>query len=672
MDLNEYRDIFISEAQEHLGSMNAAVLQLEKGAGPEALSELFRSAHTLKGMAATMGFDAITELTHQMEDMLDQLRASSGKAAPGFDDLLFACIDHLSEQIAQLSRGETSSPAPAALEARLKAALQGQFQAASPSPPVLEALPVFEQAPVVAPEAGTPLRTLKVTIDRSCTFRGVRAFMAVRQMEKMGKIVMCRPGMKQLETGSFDYVFEIDLASHESVDALRKACLKVMEVADCEVRETAAPAVRSASEAAPQAASPARAASPIEPLPPFPDKAAMAPQPAPATPSAPVQAKQSVRVGVERLDNLMNLVGELVTHRIRLAQIGKERGLKDLSESLAQLERVVNELQEEVMSARMVPVDHVFNRFPRMVRDLSHDLGKDIDFILEGKEIELDRTVLEEVSDPLVHILRNAVDHGIEPLAVRMQHNKPARGLIKLRAQREKAQVLIEVSDDGGGIDPVKLRAAAISKGFLTASAAEKMGDAEALQLIFAPGFSTAEAVTSVSGRGVGLDVVKSKVEGFGGVLRLESTLGKGTRFSLRLPLTLAIIQALLVRAGGELYAMPVANTVEAVDIDGSEIKLMQGREVLMLRGQILPVLRLGTLLGVPNYDGTAPLGACTVLVIDSIDKKAGLVVDAIVGQQEIAIKSLGKFLKSVRGFGGVTVLGDGTIALILDAPSLI
>jgi two-component system chemotaxis sensor kinase CheA len=649
MDLNEYRDIFINEAQEHLEAMNAAALRLEKDAADlGALSELFRSSHTLKGMAATMGFDAITELAHQMEDLLDGLRTGRLPGGLGLSELLYACIDTLGGQISRLAQGQDALPAPEDLVQRLRRSQQ-EGVAPAKAPAAAAPPPAAAQAPGLA--LGEMGCTLSVLVDPHCAFKGVRGFMVVRNLEKLGRLLACRPGYPQVEAGAFGAGFEVDLASSAPVEALRKACLKVLEVSDVEARPLAAPAAL--APAAPEPAGPAP-----EPL------------PAPAGAARPV-ARQSVRVAVERLDSLMNLVGELVTHRIRLAQIARQHGLKDLKDSLALLERVVDELQDEVMSARMVPMDHVFNRFPRMVRDLAHELGKQVELEVLGKDIELDRSVLEEVSDPLVHILRNAVDHGIEPPEQRRKAGKPDQGLIRLSAQREKNQVLVQVLDDGAGIDPARLRQVAVQRGFLSAESAARLSDPDAVALIYAPGFSTAASVTSVSGRGVGLDAVKSKIEGFGGALRLESKPGQGTSFTLRLPLTLAIIQALLVKLGGETYAVPVAGVHEAVECASSELKPMQGAEVVMLRGQVLPVLRLGRLLEVPGAERPDP-PSFTVLVAEAGERRIGLMVDAILGQQEVAIKSLGRFLKGIRGFGGVTVLGDGTIALILDVPSLL
>jgi two-component system chemotaxis sensor kinase CheA len=398
----------------------------------------------------------------------------------------------------------------------------------------------------------------------------------------------------------------------------------------------------------------------------------LAPESAPAlAPAAAASApvRQTLRVSVERLDKVLNLVGELVTAKIRLSQIARNRALKDLSEALLQVDHVVNELQEEVTAARMVPMDQIFSRFPRLMRDLSRELGKPMELTLEGKDIELDRSILDEIGEVLVHMLRNAADHGIEGPEERRRLGKPATGTVRLEARRDKNQVLISVEDDGGGVRLDKVRSSAVRKGLLSREQADALDEEQALALIFSPGFSTAEQVTAVSGRGVGMDAVKSKVESLGGNLRLENFPGQGSRFRIRLPLTLAIIQALRVRMGDEEYMAPVANVVEAVEFERGDLGHTHGLETVKLRDEVLPVTRLRGLIGMDSSQLPANF---TVLVAESGERRAGLMVDEVLGQQEIAIKSMGKTLKGIRGFGGVTILGDGTVCLILDLPSLL
>jgi two-component system chemotaxis sensor kinase CheA len=362
-------------------------------------------------------------------------------------------------------------------------------------------------------------------------------------------------------------------------------------------------------------------------------------------------------------------VGELVTAKIRLGQISRKVHVKELDEALISVDHIVNELQEEVTAARMVPMDQIFSRFPRLIRDLARELGKPLELAMEGREIELDRSILDEIGEALVHLLRNSADHGIEDPETRRRQNKPATGTIRLEAKRDKNHVLISVEDDGAGIDTHKVREAAVRKGLMTAEAARSLSEDEAVALIFSPGFSTASTVTKVSGRGVGVDAVRTRAEALGGSLKVENYPGKGTRFRIRLPLTLAIIQALRVRVAGEEYMAPVANVVEAVECGRRDLKRTHGAPTIMLREEVLPVMRLDGVLGLPVNEGAALF---TVLVVETGERRMGLVVDEVLGQQEIAIKNLGRSLKAVRGFGGVTILGDGSVCLILDLPSLL
>lgn len=384
---------------------------------------------------------------------------------------------------------------------------------------------------------------------------------------------------------------------------------------------------------------------------------------------AAVKNVQSVRVGIERLDSLMNLVGELVINKIRLMQIASDHKLDYLEETLASLNRLTNDLQEEIMATRMVPIDQIFNRFPRMVRDLAKKEGKDIELILEGGDIELDRTVLDEVGDPLVHILRNCVDHGIESQDAREKAGKKRKGKVRLAARREKNYVVIEAQDDGKGMDPEKFRDSAVAKGVMSAEDVAKLTDTEVLNLSFLPGFSTAEKITDVSGRGVGMDVVKTKIEALGGSVRLESRVGEGTNITLKLPLTVAIIHSLMVKVGKDIYAVPITNVVRDLAIKKDMIKTIKGEEVIMMMGDVLPLIRLHDLFNVKSNG----FDDMIVVVVERGGSNVGIVVDHVLGQQEVIIKKLdNRLLKGVKGFAGATILGDGNVALILDVGTLI
>jgi len=379
--------------------------------------------------------------------------------------------------------------------------------------------------------------------------------------------------------------------------------------------------------------------------------------------------RQTIRVDIERLDNLMNLVGELVMHKGRLEQIGISHQLIELDETVEQIDRVSTDLQSVVMKVRMVPVEQVFNRFPRMVRDLAKDLGKEVDFVIEGKETELDRTVIDEIGDPLVHLLRNAIDHGLEFPEERIKNGKPQKGKLVLRASHEGNNVYIEVEDDGMGIDINNVLAQGIAKNIIDPARAKQMEREEIIDLLFSPGFSTAQNVTDISGRGVGLDVVKSKIEALNGEIYVDSTPGWGTKFKIKLPLTLAIIQALIVAVRDEIYAIPLSSVDETTMISREEIKTVQNQEVITLRGSILPLFRLADLLEITTQtdDGEEMY----VVVVRKGERRIGLVVDALIGQQEIVIKSLGRLLAGIPGIAGAIVAGDGNVRLILDIATL-
>ncbi|MDH7497833.1 MAG: chemotaxis protein CheA, partial [Syntrophomonadaceae bacterium] len=391
------------------------------------------------------------------------------------------------------------------------------------------------------------------------------------------------------------------------------------------------------------------------------------------------RTRQTVRVDIEKLDSLLNLVGELVINKGRLEQIAAQQRLPELIETIEQVDRITTDLQNVVMKVRMVPVKQVFNRFPRMVRDLAHELGKEIDFVMEGEETELDRTVIDEIGDPLLHLLRNSIDHGMEAPQEREALGKPRSGLLRLSARHQGNNVFIEVSDDGRGIDPAAVRARGVEKGFLSEREAEQMSDEAVIALLFQPGFSTAAAVTDISGRGVGLDVVKSKIEALNGEIAVDSRPGRGTAFRIRLPLTLAIIQALLVEVGGETYAIPLGSVDETTMVSAADLKTVQNQEVMLLRGAVLPLARLHSLLEVPgaaaalgNGNGQAAADEAYVVVVRKGERQLGLVCDNLLGQQEIVIKSLGRLLAGTSGIAGATILGDGQVALILDVATLV
>jgi two-component system, chemotaxis family, sensor kinase CheA len=669
MDTLQYKDIFISESLEHLDILNQMLLILEKNpADTKSLNEIFRSAHTLKGMAATMGFDQITELTHQMENVFERFRGTGLPAESGAIDVLFKCLDMLAALVDEISASEPKNLDITPLLEKLGLLEKGASAAAPgasariPAPAGDVSLEHLEEIIANSRDEGFVTYGVKVRVTPDCSFKGVRAFMAFKALSDFGEVIATRPEAQALQDGQFEFEFALVMLSKKEPEALRKALRGIAELESFEVIALGPQDVEPFCGAALALSRVASAAGPGQ-------------EQGAGGKGENVQSRsvQSIRVSIERLDNLQNLVGELVINKIRLSQISKQYNLRDLKEALAHFDRVTNELQDEVTEVRMVPMEHIFNRFPRMVRDLAKENGKELDLVMEGKDIELDRTVLDEINDPLVHLLRNAIDHGVEKPDVRTRAGKNRRGVIRLAASREKNHVIIKVEDDGKGIDPDVIRRVAVEHGVISQEEAARLSDQEAVNLISLPGVTTATVVTEISGRGVGVDAVRTKIESFGGNLRIDSRPGKGSTFVLRLPMTLAIIQALLIRVGREIYSIPVINTVETLELAAAEVKFVQRKEVVLYRNSVLPLVRLSEVLKVPASDAVEGENANpSVLVTEVGEIRVGLLVDEVLGQQEIAIKSLGTLLKGVRGFSGVTILGDGRIALVLDVPTLL
>ncbi len=674
MDVSQYKELFINEAQEHLEALNQALLELEKDPGnPDVLTEIFRSAHTLKGMAATMGFDQLTELTHEMENVLDGLRSGDIGASQEIVDLLFTCFDTLGAIVAHIAEEESGPVDTQALIGELRRICEGGRR---PVPPLRkrEAREADGPAPPSAELRKGERRKwrVRVHLDRDCVLKSVRVFMVTKKLTALGEVVGSAPPMEELEEEKFEHSFEVFVETASEPEEIEKSLLTIAEVVKVEVRalegeEMPAEAASGTGgpekgEGMPETVSISLAAA-QGPRPSSPEREEAAPAPA-----SPVRT-QSIRVNISRLDNLMNLIGELVINRTRLQEIASAHDIPELKEVLAQTARLTAELQDEVMKTRMVPVEHIFNRFPRMVRDLAKSRGKEVDFIMEGKEIELDRTILEEISEPLMHLLRNAVDHGIDSPEEREAAGKPRRGTVKLVAKRDRNYVSIEVSDDGKGVDFQKILEIALEKGLISPDERFSVGPDDVLRIMALPGFSTAKEVTGVSGRGVGLDVVKNKVESLGGMLLMDSRPGEGTTFSLKLPLTLAIIQALLVRCRGQTYAIPLSVISETAIISTHEVRYVSSQEVIFLRDEAIPMVRLDRLLEIPGEEAGDEF---PVVVVEMAARRVAVAVDELIGQQEIVISSLDKMLKRIKGFGGATILGTGEVALILDIPSLL
>ncbi len=687
MDMSEYKEVFKTESEEHLQQLNDALLGLEQDMGDmEHISVMFRSAHTLKGMAATMGFTTIAELTHQMENLMDKIRNNEAKLDADSIDVLFECLDtlealveaidsggevdisHLQESLSAIISREFSGEQAKSDEVQEEPEQPSEGEAGVESEePTAEDVPqidieLFEDYKAEiekAQESGRSVFIADVFLEESCLLKAARSTLVMRNISELGDIIKTIPSLDDLEDEKFDFNFKVLLSTDADSDAVKEKIENVSEIKNATLSALSGKA--GSAKSAEDVKKPGEV-----------DKEkAKSKSGAAVKRTDAIKSVQSVRVSIERLDNLMNLVGELIITKIRLNQLASELDTKNLDEVLANLDRLTNEIQTEVMESRMVPIDQVFSRFPRMVRDLAKSEGKEINLVIEGKEIELDRTVLDEIGDPLVHLLRNSVDHGIEDIEKRTELGKTKAGLLRLAASRQRNNVIIEVEDDGKGMNPQHLRDIAVKKEMMSQAEVEKLSDADALNLMFAAGFSGAKVVTDVSGRGVGMDVVKTKIETLGGSVKIESTEGSGTKVQLQLPLTVAIIQSLMVKVANEVYAIPLTNVVRDVGIKASEIKTMEGEEVILLRGEVLPLLRLHRVLQstMPEEDKENLI----VVVVEKMGNNVGLVVDELLGQQEVIIKTLdSKLLKNTKGFAGATILGDGSVSLILDIATLI
>ena len=680
---NQYMDMFLDESHEHLQSLNEGLLRLEENMEEiDAVNDIFRNAHTLKGMSATMGFAKIAELTHEMEDVLDLVRKSQLKLNEDIMDTLFKCLDSLEQMVDSVGNGEAEdvvdvsdlvaklssiskgTPAPAAdgtAAAAPAAASSGGDAAAGAT---LDLDDIDLDVMKKAKEAGMNLFHIKVTLMETCVLKAARSVMVMHALDEVGDVLKSIPPAEDLEQEKFERSFDVLIATSGDVEAMQNAVDTVSEIEDVAV--TAVDPDKVGKEAAPAPAAAPAAAAPAAKAAPAPKKEAGKPAAAPAKKQ---HQSQSVRVDIEKLDTLMNLMGELVINKVRLEQIGQTHRLSDLMETLEQMDRVTGDLQNIVMKVRMVPVSAVFNRFPRMVRDVSKELGKDINLTIEGEETELDRTVIDEIGDPIMHLLRNSLDHGVESPDKREAKGKPRTGEVGLIARHEGNNVVIMITDDGAGIDASKIRRKAVEKGMISQSEADSLDDADAVRLIFLPGFSTAEQITDISGRGVGMDVVRSKIEALSGHVDVETHIDEGSVFKIKLPLTLAIIQAMLVRVQEEMYAIPLTSIDSTINIEPSDIQTVQNKEVIVLRGEIIPIIRMEEALQVPH---TKDSDEHFVVVVHAGEAKAGIVVDNLIGQQEIVIKTLGNLFAGLKLFGGATVLGDGRVALILDVATMI
>ncbi|QTC42427.1 chemotaxis protein CheA [Bacillus sp. V3] len=681
MEMSQYLEVFIEESKENLQSCNEQLLELEKN--PENLSivnEIFRAAHTLKGMSATMGYEDLANLTHKMENVLDGIRNEKIYVSPEVLDVVFKSVDDLEAMVLSISNGGDGKRDVTEVVALLNAiekgegipAIQAAAQSETASAVAQEKAPIeyeaYEQTVIEQSyEQGMQCFELSVSLREDCLLKAARVYMVFEVLEKSGEIIKSEPTVDKLEEEQFDQSFTVTLITNEDAASLEKKVMKVSEVEKVALSEVTPAALKGSNSVHTDEAKTTRKeeGDALEK-----EKSPKELQPSAASPKS-GPANKTIRVNIERLDILMNLFEELVIDRGRLEQISQDLGNPELNETVERMTRISGDLQNIILNMRMVPVETVFNRFPRMVRQLARDLNKKINIEIIGAETELDRTVIDEIGDPLVHLIRNAIDHGIEKPDIRLKNGKPEEGTVKLKAYHSGNHVFIELEDDGAGINKHRVLEKAVQKGIVSEETADTLTDRQIYELILASGFSTAEQISDISGRGVGLDVVKATIESLGGSITIDSTEGYGSLFSIQLPLTLSIISVMLVEIEKEKYAIPLSSIIETAIVKKEEIMNAHNQKVIDFRGKVVPLIFLEDIFEVPKEKMEEEDYYSTVIVRKG-EKMAGLVVDSFVGQQEIVLKSLGNYLTDVFAISGATILGDGQVALIVDCNALI
>ena len=696
MDTSQYLELFIDETKEHLQSLNEHILELEKEPeDTDTINEIFRAAHTLKGMAGTMGYTRMQRLTHDLENVFQEIRNGNMKANAKLIDILFRGLDALEgyleiisttgaegtednediiKDLDELVKEGTGKASNGEAKEEKEKAAPAQPKAESSDKDKFRNIPVSEYEIVAmdnAKQEGQNILGITVYLQESCILKAARAFLVFKSVEDKGELIKSVPTTEQIEDEEFDFDFSWILATKEDKETIKKLIMNVSEIADVAIDEFTYSAEQPEEKQEEKQEEKTVAATAVTPK----EEKKEAPK-KPATKGK--VASRSVRVDIDKLDVLMNLVSELIIAKNALVSVSSAEGATDLSsnstfnENIEYLERVTTNLHESVMKVRMVPIESVVNRFPRMIRDLNRKLNKKMELYMTGEDTELDRTVIDELGDPLMHLLRNSADHGLESNEERVRLGKPEVGSIYLDAYQDGNNVTIEVRDDGAGINIEKVKNKAIEKGTITEQQAETMSEKDFIDLLFRPSFSTADKISDVSGRGVGLDVVKTKIESLGGSIEAKTVKGEGSTFTIQLPLTLAIIQALMVEVGKEKYAIPLGNIDTIEDISLDEIKLVQSKEVIHLRGSVIPIVRMNEVLEMEEYERDPESRSMVVVVVKKGDQRLGLGVDNLLGQQETVIKSMGHHITNAKLFSGATILGDGEVALILDTNTLV
>ncbi len=705
MDVSQYLEIFVDETSEHIQSLSDNIMVLEQDPeNKDTINEIFRAAHSLKGMAGTMGFKRMQHLTHDMENVFQEVRSDNVKVNSALIDILFKCLDAIEGYLDNVKAssdegtednealikslndflngggGAEEAPAEAAAPAEAEAAPAEDAGGEGSKKKYLEIDKNEDNKEILkkAFESGQKVYGFTAFIDKECLLKAARAFLVFKAVEEFGTIVLFDPSSQDIEDEKFEFAFSFFLQSESAeLDKMLENIKAVTEIAEAygeELNESFLAAAPAEAEAAP---APAEAAAPAAP------KKEEKPAAKPAaggggggnanTPAKnkPV-ASRTIRVDIEKLDALMNQVSELIIAKNSLVAISNqenEGGQQSTHDDIEYLERITTNLHESVMKVRMVPIESTVSKFPRMIRDLSRKLNKQMELIMTGEDTELDRTVVDQIGDPLQHLLRNSADHGLENAELRKERGKPEVGTIRLNAFQEGNNVIIEVSDDGNGIDTEAVKNKAIERGTITEEQAEQMSQKEIIDLLFMPSFSMAKQITDISGRGVGLDVVKSNIEALGGDVEVKSVYGEGSKFTVRLPLTLAIIQALMVEVRDEKYAIALASIETIENISVNDIKYVESREVINLRGTVIPIIRLDQILDSESAEEEKE--DIIVVIVKKGEKLLGLVVDNLMGQQEIVIKDLGKYINNSKIISGATILGNGDVALILDVNTL-
>ena len=663
LDISQYINIFVEEAKEHLQNMNDVLLELEKNPSHLGnINEIFRVAHTIKGMSGTMGFHNMANLTHEMENVLQAVRNKDIQLTSEIIDILFECFDALDSSVNNIiDHGTESDDSNQALISKLTKLLEKNINKIEDNETKVD----FEiddfvlEAIKKAENDGFNIFKIDFILSETCMLKSARAFIIFNTLETFGEIIYSNPSVEDIEDEKFERQFAIILLTNDKESYILNELNSISEIDNigilnldntnlnqiikpniCEYTNASANSNNKVVERSEKIVQVSNG-----------------------------KIAKTVRVDIERLDNLMNLVSELIIIKTRMDDLSLTSTRENMSETIEYLERITTNLHDAVMKVRMVPIERVFNRFPRLVRDLSKELGKEIELQMSGEETEVDRTVIDEIGDPLIHLIRNSIDHGIEMPSDRKKIGKSETGIVVLKSYPDGNNVVIEVEDDGKGIDPDLIKEKAIKKGIINEQEIENLNIEDIINLLFIPGFSTSEQISDVSGRGVGLDVVKSKIESINGNIEIVSVKNQGTKFIIRIPLTLAIIQALLIKLSSEIFAIPLSSITEIINISNNQIRDVQGQEIILYRGATLPITRLKNVLGIDDDMEKEDL---VVVVVKKGDKQTGLIIDDLIGQQEIVIKGLGKYLGGVKYLSGATILGNGNISLILDINSLI